>query len=93
MLVSRSAYYHWLTRDNRPKKEDIALKAKVKMIFEKSRNTYGCRRLVKVLNNDGYKVGYFKVRSLMKQLQLQVRYPKRFKVTTDSNHQLVLLIL
>src|SRR5687767_7569343 len=88
MQISRSAYYSWLTTVCNPKPEDMVLKAKVKMIFDKSRSTYGSRRVVKALNNEGYKVGRFKVRGLMEKLKLKVRYPKRFKITTDSNHQL-----
>lgn len=88
MEVSRSAYYHWHASDHKPKAQDLALKASLKMVFDKSRSTYGSRRIMKSLNNEGYEVGRYKVRSIMNQLQLEVRYPKRFKVTTDSNHQL-----
>lgn len=88
MQVSRSAYYNWLAKDNKPRLEDELFKNKVNRLFEKSRKTYGSRRLVKALNEEGYPIGRFKVRRLMSELQLQVRYPKRFKVTTESNHQL-----
>lgn len=64
------------------------LKNKIQHLFEKSRKTYGSRRLAKALKAEGYKIGRFKVRSLMGELNLEVRYPKRFKVTTDSNHSL-----
>jgi putative transposase len=30
--------------------------------------------------------GHYQVRHLMVRLGLKARYPKRFKVTTDSNH-------
>lgn len=64
------------------------LKNKLQLLFEKSRKTYGSRRLVKALKAEGHKVGRFRVRRLMEELKLEVRYPKRFKVTTDSNHSL-----
>ncbi|MBK8814030.1 MAG: hypothetical protein IPN42_00210 [Methylococcaceae bacterium] len=32
------------------------------------------------------KSGHYQVRYLMVRLGLKARYPKRFKVTTDSNH-------
>jgi putative transposase len=86
MRVNRSAYYNWLAIDHKPKLEDEVLKITVKKVFEKSRKTYGSRRLVKTLKEEGYEIGRFKVVRLMRELQLQARFPKRFKVTTDSNH-------
>jgi len=88
MQVSRSAYYDWRVGGQKPKQEDVMLKIKVKEIFDKSKNTYGSRRVVKALNKAGHQVSRFKVKNMMNQLQMKVRYPKRFKVTTDSNHQL-----
>jgi len=37
-------------------------------------------------NKEDIQVGRFKSRRLMKKLGLKARYPKRFKVTTDSDH-------
>jgi len=89
MEVSRSAYYSWLSAPH-PKSNKVTqrLKEKIKELFAKSKDTYGSRRLVNAMNKLGFKVGRFKVRKLMEQLQLEARYPKRFRVTTDSNHQL-----
>ena len=42
--------------------------------------------MVGELHKEGFKVGRYKVRTLMKKLGLKPRYPKRFKVTTDSDH-------
>jgi transposase InsO family protein len=38
------------------------------------------------LQKQGVTIGRFKTRRLMRELKLQARYPKRLKVTTDSNH-------
>ena len=38
----------------------------------------------------GIKPGYYQVRHLLAQLGLKARYPKRFKVTTNSNHNEVI---
>ena len=86
MCVSRSSYYSWLTADNGPNCDEMMLKNKLQCLFEKSRKTYGSRRLVKALKGEGYKIGRYKVRSLMNALNLEARYPKRFRVTTDSKH-------
>jgi putative transposase len=88
MQVSRSSYYEWRIFDKRPNLKDLMLKNKIHFLFEKSRKTYGSRRLVEALHAEGHKAGRFKVRSLMKELNLEARYPKRFRITTDSNHAL-----
>ncbi len=54
--------------------------------LKKTRLTYGSRRLSAALKDEGIQVGRYKAGRLMSKLGLQVRYPKRFKVTTDSNH-------
>ena len=72
----------------RKDKNYMVLKGQVQYMFKKSKMTYGTRRLAKALNEQGYKVCRFKIIRIMKQLQLQARYPKCFKATTDSNHNL-----
>lgn len=86
MQVSRSAYYSWRCNDSELEDPDSALKAKLKALFDASKSTYGSRRLAKELTDAGFPVGRYKVRRLMEKMKLIVRYPKRFRVTTDSNH-------
>jgi putative transposase len=88
MQVNRSSYYEWRASAHVPDIEEIMLKNKIQHLFEKSKKTYGSRRLVKALKAEGHNIGRYKVRSLMEQLKLQVRYPKRLRVTTDSAHSL-----
>lgn len=90
MQVSRSAYYDWVCiGEDRPIKEkEATLNAALKKDFELSKKTYGSRRLTQELMSAGFVVGRFKVSSLMAKFNLQARYPKRFKATTDSNHSL-----
>ena len=38
------------------------------------------------MKNQGYPVGRFKVRRIMRQLNLRAKTPRRFKLTTDSRH-------
>jgi len=38
------------------------------------------------LSKMGIKAGRYKVTRLMPELGLKVRYPKKFKITTDSDH-------
>jgi putative transposase len=89
MGVCRSAYYTWASHINdEPDREEIALYAKLQNVFAVSRKTYGSRRLKMELNQAGFAVGRFKVKRLMSKLGLVARYPKRFKVTTNSQHLL-----
>ena len=88
MRVSTSAYYAWATSPGRQNKtkEDAELKEKIKQIFYENKQVYGSRRMSDALNKIGIKAGRYKVVRLMAELGLKVRYPKKFKVTTDSGH-------
>ena len=88
MEVGTSAYYAWCnaaTNGNK-KQEDQELADKVRQIFTDNKHSFGSRRLSDRLKKQGFAVGRFKTRRIMRELNLKVRYPKRFKVTTDSNH-------
>ena len=88
MQVSTSAYYAWLQEADNPDKtwQREQLEAKVIELFEVHKKVYGSRRLSDALKEIGIDAGRYKVRGLMARLGLEVRYPKRFKVTTDSDH-------
>ncbi|MEQ1546883.1 IS3 family transposase [Methyloglobulus sp.] len=88
MEVSSSAFYTWLKTpgDSEKAQRKAALEAKASQLFEDHRQTYGYRRLSDALGKAGIKSGHYQVRHLMARLGLKARYPKRFKVTTDSNH-------
>lgn len=88
MQVSSSAFYAWQQEDGDPDKarQREQLEAKVCELFEANKRVYGSRRLSKALKEIGINAGRYKVGKLMDRLGLEVRYPKRFKVTTDSDH-------
>ncbi len=88
MQVSTSAYYAGSKQPETTEKtnENKKLETKIRQILDDFKQTYGSRRLVGELHKAGFKVGRYKVPALMKKLGLKPRYPKRFKVTTDSNH-------
>ncbi len=88
MQVSASAYYAWAKQPEATgqAKGTVAFERRVARIFGDSKQTYGSRRIADELRKSGIPAGRHKVRSAMARLGLQVRYPKRFKVTTDSNH-------
>lgn len=86
MRVSKSAFYAWLRR--KPDMEVVKLKWMVIQVFERSRGTYGARRVSKALSQLGVSVGRRRAATLMKQSRIEVRKKKRYKVTTDSGHNL-----
>jgi len=58
----------------------------VKDIAKFSDNTYGERRIQKALNALSFPVGRTKTARLMKEANVWVRYKKKYKVTTNSEH-------
>ncbi len=59
----------------------------VKNIAEFSDNTYGERRIQKALNALDFAVGRRKTAQLMKEANVWVRYKKKYKATTNSDHK------
>jgi putative transposase len=87
--VGRSSYYDWLNGPNSSNLlEKQRLMEKIKMIFTRSRMTYGTRRIKKALNKEGVQISRNRIKKLMAELGLMVKTKKRFKATTDSKHQM-----
>ena len=87
MRVSRSGFYAYLSNSDSPEDADqMDLQERVQKAFEKSGRTYGSRRILAELHSEGYEIGRCKVRSIIKRLNLQVKRPRRYKVTTNSRH-------
>ncbi len=88
MQVSTSAYYAWIKQPETPNKveQEKTLETKVSELFYAYKQAYGSRRLSDALKKAGFTVGRYKVRRMMADLGLSARYPKRFKATTDSDH-------
>lgn len=87
MDVSESGYHSWATR--KPSKRAVAnaaLGEVIKREFEKSRATYGKRRMCAKLNDSGNACGPERMAKLMKEKNLKVKTKRKFKSTTDSNH-------
>lgn len=88
--VSRSGYYAWATRkDAAPTEKAIAhkkLDTEVQAIFTASRKTYGRPRIHAKLMAKGRRVGANRLRKTMLRLGIRAKIRKRYKRTTDSNH-------
>ena len=87
--VSRSGFYNYQRNTvNRPDDlEHQEMLHWVKKIAAATDDSYGSRRMRKALNALGFPVGRNKARSLMREAGVKVRHRKKYKVTTDSNHQ------
>ena len=67
-----------------------ALLTHVRAAFAASKQTYGWPRLWRQLRAQGLGVGKERVRKTMKNNGIKVHPRRRFKVTTDSNHDLTI---
>lgn len=86
--VTRNAYYSYVKRKGaeHPDPEHEVILAAVKKISKTSGESYGARRVKHALNSLGYPVGRWKARQLMREAEVSARYRKKYKVTTNSNH-------
>jgi len=83
MQVSTSAFYDWKQRPGELiDAETLSLYRRMKALFDASRNSLGSREMMKKLRKEGYKIGRYKVRRLMKKLGLIVTQREAYKVTT-----------
>lgn len=62
----------------------------MKELFAASRVSLGSRMMMKNLREEGFEIGRDKTRRLMKLLKLKVKQKRKYKVTTDINHKLLL---
>ena len=87
--VSRSGYYRWRTAEpSEREKLDTQLKPKVAAIYAESKETYGSPRIHAELVDLGFEVGRNRVARLMREMGLSAAPRRRFRKTTDSNHDL-----
>jgi len=87
LRVSRSGYYAWRVRKPSVRAlEDERLRPKVVEAFNTGRGTYGSPRVLDELLDQGFEVGRRRIARLMRELGLRGLSPRRFRVTTDSNH-------
>ena len=87
--VDKSSYYHWIKAGCVVKRIDKHLNSLIEAIFVQGRNNYGTRRITsKLLELYGLIVSRKRISRLMKDLNLEVKMKRRYKNTTDSNHNL-----
>lgn len=81
--VSRQGYYQWKNRGpSQHDRDDLALKAKIKAIFEYHKKRYGVRRVHADLVRSGVRVAYKRVQRLMRDMGLVSVHPRPWRKTT-----------
>jgi len=87
--VNRSGYYHWINAGCIIKKVDNQLNELILDIFIQGRNNYGTRPIRdKLLELYGLIISRKRIANIMKNLKLKVKMKRKYKNTTDSNHNL-----
>ena len=87
LRLSASGYYAWCKREPSPRStNDTQLKVLIAASFDASRKTYGSPRVLEDLREVGEHVGRNRVIRLMQAQGLRARVRKRFKCTTNSEH-------
>ena len=89
LSVSRSGYFDWKKRDHSPSEwRRNELVVKIERIHLGSRKTYGSPRVYRMLKGMGEKCSKSTVERLMRENGIRSKMRRKFKATTDSNHEL-----
>lgn len=73
--VTRSCYYARRLRRRTPDVERLRLRSRVGELFSQSRSAAGSRSILSLMHEDGEQIGRFKVRSLIRELDLVSKQP------------------
>lgn len=85
--VSVSSYYAWTQRpESNRKQEKRKIMTAIREIHKESRETYGSPRIANALQKRGIQCSRPRTARLMRELGIRAKCAKKFKVTTDSNH-------
>ncbi|MGP4120906.1 IS3 family transposase [Psychrobacter aquimaris] len=85
--VKPSSYYDWISRglsDQQIHRNHCELL--VKAAHNETKERYGVERLHAKLTEQGHDISLYMVRSIKEEYGIKCRRHKRFKVTTDSDH-------
>jgi putative transposase len=86
--VKHSSYYDWRGHGGKViPVEELKLMRRMKKLFRASRQSLGSRMMMQNLHDEGFNIGRYRVRMLMKSMGLVVKRKRKYKVTTDSKHK------
>jgi transposase InsO family protein len=88
--VSLSGYRSWKRggKPNRKRLSDAQMLTMIKAIHAEFKGIYGSPRMVRELRGRGFPASKERVERLMRENNIHARYKKRYKVTTDSKHNM-----
>ena len=87
MRVNRSAYYDWHSKPVEViTAERLHLYRRAKTLFKDSRESLGSRELSKKLREEGFVIGRYATRTIMRKLKLKVTRRVVYKITTKRKH-------
>jgi putative transposase len=87
LQVSRSGYYRWLRQpQSRRVQVNRQLWDAITLVYVRHRGCYGSPRITDDLHDQGRRCGRHRVARLMREHGLQAKAARRYKVTTDSDH-------
>jgi transposase InsO family protein len=87
--VCRSGFYAWKRRQPSARQQEYdKLIPIVKQVHKDTKGTYGARRMAMEIEKTGNPCGRAKASTVMALADVAAKQKKKFKVTTDSNHDL-----
>jgi len=87
--VSRSGYYNWLrSKPSKRNLENQLLLERIKGIYHDSKQRYGSPKIAMILNKDVRQASRVRIARIMRKAQIRSKIRQKFKVTTDSSHNL-----
>ena len=85
--VKPSSYYDWTNRDiSEQQIHRNQCELLVRAAHSETKARYGADRLHTKLTEQGHNISLYMVRSIFDEHGIKCRRHKRFKITTDSNH-------
>ena len=84
--VSRRGFYRSL-KEQQPVEEEMEVRSAIQQIALEHRRRYGYRRITAELHRRDMQVNHKRVARIMREDNLLGLQPRRFKVTTNSNHK------
>ncbi len=89
LRVSRGGYYAWLRGRGRQREQANAMLLQdIKRIYDGNDRNYGSPRVYRELRTAGVSCSKERVERLMRENGLRAKQAKKFKVTTNSKHNL-----
>jgi transposase InsO family protein len=89
MQVCRGGFYAWRKRPKSERQiQDETLTEQIKTVYQESKETYGSPRICADLKEAGISCSPKRIARLMRLSKISALRPKRFVVTTDSDHKM-----